>query len=74
MKNKIKSFLCKAPAFVMCMLIPLWLSITAFAGFGDNPQTGDTQGRFIGVFIAIAAVALVIVVILSVISAKKGKK
>lgn len=39
----------------------------------NNPAMGDTQGRYIGVVIAVMAVALVVVVIIAAVSAKNKK-
>lgn len=46
---------------------------TAFAST-DNPLTGDEQGRYIGVVVAVAAVALIVIVVILIISSRKGKK
>lgn len=46
---------------------------TVFAST-DNPMTGDEQGRYIGVVIAVAAVALVVIIVIAAISSKKGGK
>ncbi len=50
------------------------LTLATFAAGNDNPQTGDTSGRLIWIFIAIAIIAAVVVTIIGVTSSKKGKK
>lgn len=46
--------------------------VTAFAST-DNPLTGDEQGRYIWVVMAVAAVAFVVVIVITAVSSKKRK-
>lgn len=59
------------------IVIPVFAAImtttTVFAST-DNPMTGDEQGRYIGIVIAVAAVALVVIIVITAISSKKSGK
>lgn len=66
---KIKTVLRNVIIFVACLF-------SCMSVYADtiNPAMGDTAGRFIWVFVAVAAIALIAVIITAVTGKKGGKK